>query len=161
MQAWRLCRRRYADLNGIGAASTGGRWNPVGLPMVYMSSSDALAVLEVRVHLRRYIPSSYVFITAEVPADTIELVEEREPLPPNWSDDLAWSRAVGERFLKGGTAVALSVPPRIVPIGRNILLNPCHPEMLRVVANPPRRFEWDRRLFESVEPAFRKFEGSK
>src|ERR1035437_3474833 len=160
MQAWRLCRRRYAELNGNGAASTGGRGNPVGLPMVYMSSSDALAVLEVRVHLRRYIPRSFVFVTAEVPDELIATVEGREPLPPNWNEDLVWSRAAGERFLKDESSVALSVPSRVVPVGRNILLNPRHPEFARVVTNPPAPFEWDRRLFEGVEPAFRTFEGS-
>ena len=48
MLAWRLCRKRYADLDGIGAAQVGGRWNPLGLPMVHMSSTDALAALEAR-----------------------------------------------------------------------------------------------------------------
>ena len=64
MLAWRLCRERYADLNGIGAAKVGGRWNPAGIPMVYMSSTDALAALEVQVHFPGYIPETYVFVTA-------------------------------------------------------------------------------------------------
>jgi len=160
MLAWRLCRRRYAELNGMGAASTGGRWNPVGFPMVYMSSSDSLAVLEVRVHLRRYIPNSFVFVTVDVPEELITAIETRESLPPNWHDNLEWSRAADRRFLNDESSVALSVPSRVVPACRNILLNPRHPEFSQVVTTPPAPFVWDRRLFESVEPAFRKFEGS-
>jgi RES domain-containing protein len=123
--------------------------------MVYMSSSDALAILEVRVHLRNYIPKTYVFVTAEIPSELIVQVENICCVAPQWPDDLEWSRSVGEMFLKGEISVALSVPSRIVPVGRNILLNPRHPEFARVSANPPQPFEWDRRLLERVEEAFR------
>src|SRR5258708_21005780 len=115
MLGWRLCRRRYVELNGIGAAITGGRWNRPGFPLVYVSETDALAVLEVRFHLRRYIPRTYVFVTAEIPAESIARVEEIETLPPSWSDNLEWTRSAGERFLKEESAIALSVPSRIVP----------------------------------------------
>jgi RES domain-containing protein len=39
------------DLSGKGAETTGGRWNAVGIPMVYTSLSRALASLETVVHL--------------------------------------------------------------------------------------------------------------
>jgi RES domain-containing protein len=119
--------------------------------MVYMSATDALAVLEMRVHLRNYIPRTYVFVTAEIPAELIARVEDRESLPSNWPGDLDWTRSAGERFLKEKSSAALSVPSRIVPSSRNILLNPGHPEFAKVTANPPEPFEWDRRLLEHVE----------
>lgn len=39
------------DLSGEGAEQTGGRWNRVGTPMVYTSSTRAIATLETIVHL--------------------------------------------------------------------------------------------------------------
>ena len=50
-EAWRLCRRPYADLTGDGARLAGGRWNRRGRAVVYLAEHPALAVLEVRVHL--------------------------------------------------------------------------------------------------------------
>ncbi len=49
--AYRLVPQRYADsqnlLSGAGAALKGGRWNPPGVPAVYLSEDAALAVREV------------------------------------------------------------------------------------------------------------------
>ncbi len=39
------------DLSGVGAKSTGGRWNAVGDALVYASETQALACLETVVHL--------------------------------------------------------------------------------------------------------------
>ncbi|HVS77374.1 MAG TPA: RES family NAD+ phosphorylase, partial [Steroidobacteraceae bacterium] len=39
------------DLLGKGAERTGGRWNRKGTPMLYCSSTIALACLETLVHL--------------------------------------------------------------------------------------------------------------
>jgi RES domain-containing protein len=51
-EAWRLDSKEYAATwdRGIGAAKVGGRWNPIGYPVVYCSADPATAVLEVAVH---------------------------------------------------------------------------------------------------------------
>src|SRR5215475_11096126 len=53
MRIWRISTARYEDtaLSGIGASLVPGRWNKTGQPVVYCSSSLALATLEVLVHL--------------------------------------------------------------------------------------------------------------
>ena len=55
MILWRISAdtRRYQadDLSGRGAETTGGRWNEVGLPVVYTATTRALACLETMVHL--------------------------------------------------------------------------------------------------------------
>jgi RES domain-containing protein len=147
MLAWRLCRRRYADLDGFGAARAGGRWNPVGIRMVYMSSTDALAVLEVRVHLQQFSPATFVFVTAEIPDELIERLEDRTSFESGWQGDLAWSREIGRRFIKEARSVALSVPSVIVEDSRNVLLNPLHPDFQQITAHSPQSFVWDLRLW--------------
>lgn len=154
MLAWRLCRERYAKLDGVGAAKVGGRWNPVGLTMVYMSESDALAVLEVRVHLRRYIPDAYVFATADIPDYLIQRVEKHTILPADWRDNLGWSQSIGTKFVNESWSAALSVPSRIVPDARNILLNPAHSSFSEIIAQPLKNFEWDERLWEQAKGTF-------
>jgi RES domain-containing protein len=51
-EAWRLDLKEHGATwdRGIGAAKVGGRWNPVGYPVVYCSADPATAVLEVAVH---------------------------------------------------------------------------------------------------------------
>jgi hypothetical protein len=53
MRIWRLCREPYAAeaFSGEGARRFGGRWNSRGVPMVYASTSLALAAIELFVHL--------------------------------------------------------------------------------------------------------------
>ena len=51
-KAWRLdLQQRSATWDGgVGSARVGGRWNPVGYPVVYCSADPATAILEVAVH---------------------------------------------------------------------------------------------------------------
>ena len=51
-EAWRLDLQQHSSIwdRGIGSAKVGGRWNPVGDPVVYCSADPATAILEVAVH---------------------------------------------------------------------------------------------------------------
>ena len=46
-------------MDGMGAAYNAGRWNPVGVKMVYCADSLALAILELRVHLADYLDAKH------------------------------------------------------------------------------------------------------
>jgi RES domain-containing protein len=50
--AWRLDLHAHGSTwdRGVGSAKVGGRWNPVGYPVVYCSADPATAILEVAVH---------------------------------------------------------------------------------------------------------------
>ena len=48
---YRLCKTRYADLSGLGAAMYPSRWNRKGQRAVYTATSRALALNEVLIHL--------------------------------------------------------------------------------------------------------------
>ena len=49
---WRLDVQPFGSRwdSGAGSAKVGGRWNPVGYPVVYCSADPATAILEVAVH---------------------------------------------------------------------------------------------------------------
>ena len=66
MHVARICRAKYPDLDGKGAAKSGGRWNSIGTPIVYASSCGALAVLEYRVHTHVN-PDDLLIYTIEIP----------------------------------------------------------------------------------------------
>src|SRR5207244_4767494 len=54
LSAWRLVKTKNLShaWTGEGARLYGGRWNNVGIKMVYTADSLALALLEVLVHLQ-------------------------------------------------------------------------------------------------------------
>src|SRR3954453_21124446 len=72
MLFWRICRRRYAAeaAAGEGARLYGGRWNSRGIPVVYASTSLALAALETFINLEpKLVPNDLVSIAGEIPED--------------------------------------------------------------------------------------------
>jgi RES domain-containing protein len=104
MLAWRICRSRFAATawNGEGARLFGGRWNHVGTPIVYTSTSRALAALEVLVHTDPGLtPTDFVMIPAEVPDSLIKNVEIAT-LPVDWDQLPAGdeTRTVGSPCLR-------------------------------------------------------------
>ena len=119
MEAWRICRRPYADLSGEGARLVGGRWNRRGAAVVYLAEHPALAVLEVLVHLDlppELLPADYVLLRAELPfrAEDPALAQIYNP------------ETVGNGWLRTGGSPLLRVPSVLVPHTYNLLLNPVH-----------------------------------
>jgi hypothetical protein len=77
-RVFRVCRARYARLDGSGARLVGGRWNSSGRAVVYMAESIALAVLENLVHMTRQdYPRGYVCVAAVLPAG-ISVIHEKD-----------------------------------------------------------------------------------
>ncbi len=155
MRVWRLCRRAHAAFDGAGARRFGGRWNLRGTAVVYTSGDAALAVLEYFVNLEiEDAPPDLVLIPADIPrAVRVEDVRP-EALPRNWRSSPA-PEALGrigtDWAAKRRTAV-LSVPSAIVPVQRNYLLNPAHPDFASVSIGRPERFALDPRMWKRRRP---------
>ena len=146
MRIWRLTEERHSPgLDGEGARLWGGRWNSVGEPVVYLSASLALAALEVLVHLPRIerqkgaLPS-YLAIGLDVPDDLIEDSGQPPGIPSNET------QTIGDKWLRSMKSLALSVPSRVIPLERNVLLNPRHPAMADVGIALAEPFVFDDRL---------------
>lgn len=145
MRVWRLTRRAFADLSGDGARRYGGRWTSPGRPAIYTATSQALALLEVIVHLdldSTLLPADYVMLEVDIPDDASVWRVPRVAL----RRDPGHLRHIGDTWLASGLTVALVVPSVIVPRETNWLLNPGHPEAaaIRIVAMED--FAIDRRL---------------
>ncbi len=157
MHLYRLCKEIYSKnvLDGQGGLSAAGRWHSQGHRVVYCASSEALAVLELRVHLGSYVPRSrYVMHTIDVPDEVIaELPAEAVPLGWDAVPHTETSRAVGDKWLESPRSAALRVPSIHSETDRNVLLNPVHSDFGRVRLLAHRRYRFDRRLFGASEPA--------
>jgi RES domain-containing protein len=151
VRLYRLVKLKYARqaLAGRGGLEADGRWHSVGRPVVYVASSEALAVLEVRVHLGPVVPvDRYVILTVEIPARLVEPLPRSE-WPRGW-DAVPFgpaSQRLGDRWLAERRGVALRVPSVHSGTDFNVLLNPAHPKASRAKVVARRRYAFDGRLF--------------
>ena len=150
MRLWRLARAAYKALDGEGARIAGGRWSPVGFPVVYTSTHLSLAALEILVHTDpEDIPTD--FLAIEIDADDTLFAPRIDPatLPPDWTVQMdgAACRAIGQDWIRRGVHLALAVPSAVIPAETNVLINPRHPRMagsVTVISEAP--FGFDARL---------------
>jgi RES domain-containing protein len=120
---YRVCRSRYARLDGEGARLAGGRWNSPGRVVVYMAESIALAVLENLVHMTRQdFQTGYICVAAVLPDDTDFTTEKdlRQRAGLRKPD----AQTLGDWWIDSRETAVLEVPSIFVPNEHNYLLNP-------------------------------------
>jgi RES domain-containing protein len=150
---WRLTQQKHQEtaFSGEGGLYASGRWSPKGLRVVYTASSLALATLELFVHLESdRIP--LVAIRAEIPDNLpIESVNI-DNLPKNWQEATAYPQLqpLGKQWLQNRSTAILQIPSAIVPVESNYLINPEHPDCLKIQLDPPVVYKLDHRLWKSA-----------
>lgn len=141
-------QRAATAMDGEGARKFGGRWNPPGIPVAYLTDSRALAALEILVHTGRAgVHLRWVVIEAEIPAKLTDSVSPNQ-LPAGW-DDVASpsvSRMFGAEWVRRGESAAILLPSLIVPGERVVMLNARHPDFRKIVFSGPKPFGFDQRL---------------
>jgi RES domain-containing protein len=150
MRIYRLGTRAFPVWDGSGAAAVGGRWNPVGVAVIYAAGSLALAMLERLVQRRNL--GETLLVEASVPDDMA--IEDMLASPPaNWrglgSPEAA---AAGGEWVASRRTALLRVPSALVPREPNYLVNPAHPDVARISVGAPERLDWDSRLFGVPAP---------
>lgn len=155
MRCWRIAADTPLfladDLSGEGARITGGRWNRSETPLIYASTSRALACLETIVHLAGAdaLPLNRYLVEISVPDTTWK---RRQVFVSN--EHVGWDALPAGRTsldwgtewaADGGTLIA-EVPSIILPEETNVLINPWHRDIGRISAKKIRRWNYDMRL---------------
>lgn len=152
---YRIQKRQFVAtmLSGEGARLYGGRWNPIGVPLVYTAASPELAMLETLVHLDGTPLSDlppYVLVTLALPDGCVETIAEAE-LPPHWNqlpspDDIA--HFLVPRLQANYPFLAFAVPSCVLAGSptHNVLLNPAHPLITQVEIVEVKPLTFDSRL---------------
>src|SRR5207244_2028251 len=85
LSAWRLTKTKLlaSAWDGQGARKSGGRWNSVGIAVVYASGTLSLALVEVLVHLPSGILPAYSAVRVDFDESMLTAVE-RTALPAIW-----------------------------------------------------------------------------
>jgi RES domain-containing protein len=150
LSAWRITKQKHAKsaFSGEGARIYGGRWNSPGTAMIYTAQSQALAVLEMLIHLdspellKRY-------SLFEVEMDLLYVAElDLSNFPRNWraNPTPAGVRALGDDWVASRRSVVLRVPSALVPAESTFLLNPQHPDFSKLCIGKAVPFQFDPRL---------------
>jgi len=140
-----ICRMHRATRPAAdyrGAMLAGGRWNPIGIPMLYTAEHLSVACLEVLLHLdKSQLPRDYVWSKAELPGSA-DLFRTAIPA------EVTACQIAGERWVER-EQLAIRAPSIIVPEEFNILVNPNHTGYAALAWSEARPFQFDRRLFAS------------
>jgi RES domain-containing protein len=155
MLLFRVARKKHAlDLSGTGARLFGGRWNSEGIPALYTSGTQSLALLEALAHSSMsLLEDDFVMLTLEVAgkAGIDEWLETA--LPSNWQDYPAPLdvRKMGDAWLTDKKNLLLKVPSVVVPVECNYIINPLHRDMTKVNIQSVTALHIDKRVLKSVE----------
>jgi len=147
---WRIIKEKHSKnaFSGEGARIFGGRWNSVGVPVVYCSENLSLAALETLVHIApatlkdKYRAYQIRFDESQV----VTLTENK--LPKEWDAEppTPASQKIGDDWIKAARSAVLSVPSVLVPFERTLLVNPKHPDFKKIKIRDTGRFALDPRL---------------
>lgn len=132
-----MTKTRYlaSAWSGFGAREGGGRWNSVGVSMVYASETASLTMLETLIHLQSAsVLDSFTLLSIDVPDRLIEWIDIQQ-LPADWAapEAPAALRLFGDAWIQSRGSVALRVPSALSPVEANYLLNPDHPDFNAIV----------------------------
>jgi len=141
--AWRLTKTRYLATawDGEGARRSGGRWNSVGIAVVYTSATLSLTLLETLVHITSSVLPAYTAIPIDFEDSLVEVLATAA-LPADWRSDPApgSTRAIGDAWYLAARSPVLKVPSVVVPGESNYVLNPRHPGFAQVHIGAPMPF---------------------
>lgn len=139
------------DLSGKGAEITGGRWNRKGVPMIYASTSIALACLETLVHLGGggSLPLNRYLIRIDVPEglwNSRTLFDSAAHV--GWDAEAAGLVSLdwGTHWAQSARALLADVPSIVVPEGSNVLINSRRADVAQLTAVKVRKWTYDPRL---------------
>lgn len=149
MRIYRIADVRHPVWDGTGAMLMGGRWNSRGRPVIYGALTFAGAMLEMLVHARiGKLPRNHAYVVVDVPADVSVERLAPESLPPGWdAEDSAAARQIGDRWLDKRRSAILVVQSVVAREEWNAVVNPSHPDAVRLIASTPAAVKWDERLF--------------
>ncbi|MBA4303891.1 MAG: RES superfamily protein [Sphingobacteriaceae bacterium] len=151
MEVYRLVREPYAlPLSGKGAAIKGGRWNSIGVEVLYTATNRSLAMAEVAVHFTlATLPPDYVMMRLQLPPNASLDKLDIATLPPQWKmfPPSTVTQRLGDAFLLAGKALGLLVPSVVTQGDFNLLLNPHHPQFGEIAILSIEKFPFDHRIF--------------
>lgn len=136
-----------AAFEGHGAAKYPGRWNPMGVRVVYAAENRSLAALEVLANAgERDVLTKAKWSIVSVHFDQ-SLVHAPSRIPNDWQKVPApdSTRVFGGNWVTKATSVVLKVPSAVTLGEFCYVLNPLHPDFAKVEIGAVEAFSFNAR----------------
>lgn len=152
MLLWRLSGIRHAEaFDGGYGLLFDGRWNTVGRPVTYCSTSPALCVLEKLVHIEDpALMPALMMVRYDAPDDLGVETLGLSDLPADWRRQEVWTQQRGDQWHASLGTPLLRVPSAIIPLDRspdvNVLINHTRKDAARISVVSVEPFVLDPRL---------------
>lgn len=130
-----------------GARLYPGRWNTPANPVIYTSEHYSTAMLEKLVHANGVLPPNQHYIRITIPNDTSYEIFQTAAHPGWDGQDEGICKAFGAVWHEEARSALLLVPSIPARLERNILINPHHPDAVRITWDLPEPVWWDERLY--------------
>ena len=117
--------------------------------MIYTATSLSLAALEMLVHFDNDLaPKDFISIAAVLPAHCAVQIMDAKSLPGDWRSvpPSPKTQALGSEWVISQKSLVMKVPSVIIPEEHIVLLNPLHPDFLKIQQEPEQPFRFDFRL---------------
>ena len=137
MKLWRLTRAAHVALDGSGPQQHGVRYSSPGLPVVNFASEAGLAVLVAQ----RYLPEDRERWPKDFVLGWIEVEALPECIP-----DLGGETAIRDwvdQWLSSKRSLLASIPSRVLQEGDIVMMNPCHPDAVKIAPLNTRPFSFE------------------
>lgn len=147
MIVYRITTAKWASR--LSASGYPARWNPKNVHVIYTAGSAALACLENLVHRSgEGLNALFRLIEIEIPDSISSKSIQTEDLPPDWHQMRGYTicQVIGKQWIEEQQACTMNVPSSIIPVEKNILINPHHPEFKKISIQDIKDFSFDKRL---------------
>lgn len=152
MEVYRLSRAPFATpLSGKGAAIKGGRWNSIGVEMIYTAANRSLAMAEVAVHFTlATLPADYIMMTIQIPDNIFAQKISEKELPDGWKQfpHPPFTQKIGDAFILARKHCILWIPSVVTQGDYNVLINPAHKEFSKIKVIKTEPFPFDQRILK-------------
>jgi RES domain-containing protein len=152
--AWRFVKAKYQDkaFEGEGARIHPGRWNTATAPIVYAAGAISLGILELLTYINdTSLLPSYLLFRADISNRLIVTLQDAD-LPADWRTvpAPASTKMIGDAWFLHSRSAVLCIPSAVIPLERNYLINPAHPQFGEIKVSGPVDSGFDPRILKFV-----------
>jgi RES domain-containing protein len=127
----------FNPLDGSGGLYSAMRWNERGTLMLYCSGSPSLAILEILANVDAANFGERTLLTIKLPGKVTKKVVTDKHLLQLWrdakdGDTYKATQIFGTTWSQIGKEFMLEVPSVVCPFEKNYLINPQHPDFVKV-----------------------------
>jgi RES domain-containing protein len=150
VEVFRISKKAYSQIDGIGGLLYPGRWHIAGYRVIYTAQYRSLAALESLVHLSQthLLANDFVLTSIKIPDNIDYKTIEHKKLSTNWNSihQIAETQKIGTDFLKLSKYLFIKVPSAVIEHEYNFIINPQHKDFEHCKVISQSNFNFDGRL---------------